>query len=327
MTGTDFYRDTPMAPMFERFGLIAIDVGARGGFDPDLLPAAWATTVIGFEPEPEAFDSLNAMPSTPWRAIRLLPYAVAGRDGERTLHVPRDPRGASLLRHDQEIGHRFGVEDLFEIAETFEVDTRSLDSLFAEHELDPPHYMKLDVEGAELEVLEGAERLLDDVLAVKLEGGFMRFRHEQPLAWDLIRHLEQRGFEFMDIFNMHRWRRGSSVPAPYMQRRDPAFSKGQAAQADLLFLRRPETLDAGKIEARIRIALLAATFGQLDHARALLAEEAVSKFLAEAINSDPLAALDAASRRYGRSYGWNAIRRHLRELVPLLRAVTRGLPG
>lgn len=48
---TDFFRSTPLAAAFAQAGLTAVDIGSRGGFDPELLPIAWAVDGIGFEPD------------------------------------------------------------------------------------------------------------------------------------------------------------------------------------------------------------------------------------------------------------------------------------
>ena len=55
----NYFRREFFAELFSNAGLIAVDVGARGGFEPDLLPIAWAVDAVGFEPEPEAFSRLQ----------------------------------------------------------------------------------------------------------------------------------------------------------------------------------------------------------------------------------------------------------------------------
>ena len=48
-----------------------------------------------------------------------------------------------------------------------------------------PAYMKLDTEGLEMEVLQGAPRVLSQVVALKVEVSFLPFRRGQPLAADM----------------------------------------------------------------------------------------------------------------------------------------------
>jgi hypothetical protein len=65
-----------------------IDIGARGGMDHDLLPAAWAIHATGFEPAEQECARLNQLPSDPWKSACYVPTAVGGMDGTDTLKIP-----------------------------------------------------------------------------------------------------------------------------------------------------------------------------------------------------------------------------------------------
>jgi hypothetical protein len=64
--------------------------------------------------------------------------------------------------------------------------------------------MKVDVQGYELEVLAGAPKLLDNVGALVLELSLIPYNEGAPLAHDVIRWLEERGFVTYDICDLHR---------------------------------------------------------------------------------------------------------------------------
>ncbi len=314
----DFFRPSRFAESFADAGLVAIDVGARGGFDPDLLPIAWAVDAVGFEPEPAAFARLEGVPPGPWRRLTIHPLAIAGSTGSRVLHVPTDPQGASLLEHDPEIGRRFGYPHLFDAARTLTIETTTLDEAAARIGFQPASYLKLDIEGAEHEVLQAAQTVLTSVVAIKTEVAFLAMRKHQKLAWDVAAYLGARGFELMDISEPHRWRHGPAAPHPYLRRASPAYSKGQAVQCDLLFFRAPDRM-ASDEQAR-RAALIALGLGYFDHALALI------EALPGGFDFDVSGEIARLSRGYGRRACATAIKARLRDLIPLLRSLTIGLP-
>jgi FkbM family methyltransferase len=83
--------------------------------------------------------------------IRVFPVAVSERDGSAQFHVTsNDGESSSLLAFGS---HR----DLFpevSVQRTIEVPTRRLDSVLAEHKLEPPDALLIDVQGAEYQVLK-----------------------------------------------------------------------------------------------------------------------------------------------------------------------------
>jgi hypothetical protein len=80
-----------------------------------------------------------------------------------------------------------------EVVERREMDTRRLDDI---PELREADMLKLDAQGAELDVLQGGPRILGQALVVHTEVEFVPLYHGQPLFADVDQHLRQAGFQF-----------------------------------------------------------------------------------------------------------------------------------
>ena len=325
MTRRDFFRTTALSPMFEATGLAALDLGSRGGLDPWLLPAAWVTDAVGFEPDPVAFEHLSRQPSRPWPSVRWIPHAVGWEDGTATLHVPVSPEGASLLAHDPRMIDEFGHAALFTVARTVPVRTVTLDTLRRGGEIPACDYLKLDIEGAELRVLEAAPRALSEAVAVRLEAAFVEQRLGQPLVADVMSFLRGRGFVLADIADVHRWRSKPRAADPYVVRGEAPYSRARPVQCDLLFLRAADATlppDAGA-----KLVVVSTALGFFDHASLLIARSPEVRALVERrLGRAPEAAMRAAAARYGRARALEEVRRTLRGLVPLVRSLLGGLP-
>jgi FkbM family methyltransferase len=125
----------------------ALDIGANNGVTTSVLSRMF-DQVHAFEPNPTlATEWFAAAPAN----VTAWPYALSNRDGEATLNVPGI--GKLVLTGWASLGAP-GLENVDRM-ESMAVPCRRLDSLGLE-EL-PVDFIKIDVEGHELAVLEGGE--------------------------------------------------------------------------------------------------------------------------------------------------------------------------
>jgi FkbM family methyltransferase len=76
----------------------------------------------------------------------------------------------------------------------------TLDDMMAEHpELTAPLLLKLDVQGAEIEVLKGAPKTLGMAEFVQLEVALLPYNDGAPLASETIAFMDRLGFAIFDI--------------------------------------------------------------------------------------------------------------------------------
>jgi FkbM family methyltransferase len=161
----------------------AIDVGANIGYMAAVLARAVGPTgqVTAFEPHPEIFADLDAN-VTP-RGVEAVQAAVSAEPGTATLHVP------------VEFGYNRGLATMEAVAgetEAVEVRTVTLDSwVGADGRID---VLKIDVEGHELGVLEGARRLLEDRRITHIV-----FEEHHAAGSAVIAHLQDAGYTVWHI--------------------------------------------------------------------------------------------------------------------------------
>jgi len=82
------------------------------------------------------------------------------------------------------------------------VDVVTVDDLFREGRFPQPQFMKLDVQGYEFKVLEGAAETMRHCDMILLELTFFRFAPEMKLLHEAIQWMVERGFrpyEFVDF--------------------------------------------------------------------------------------------------------------------------------
>jgi FkbM family methyltransferase len=131
-------------------GMTFVDVGANVGLYTALAIKAGAARVLSLEPLPENFALLRstAAANSPLQPV-LLEQVAAGREsGELTLFTNPDNKGDNRLYADPLLKGKLTVQ------------VETLDSLCKKHNIPHIDFLKIDVQGAEMLVLEGAKTIL-----------------------------------------------------------------------------------------------------------------------------------------------------------------------
>jgi FkbM family methyltransferase len=177
----------PATPIIRIAAIGALPLGDEG--EPyDELMKKGLCAVIGFEPVREACDRLNELHGP---THRYLPFAI-GDGSRRSFHRTAYPMNSSLYPPNQELLRKFqGLSEMFEIVGVEEVDTVRLDDVPDIGDID---FVKVDVQGGELDVFRGAAHVLRGAVAVQTEVEFAPLYVGQPLFGDIDVALRQAGF-------------------------------------------------------------------------------------------------------------------------------------
>jgi FkbM family methyltransferase len=129
------------------------------------------------------------------RGLTLVPFAV-GDGRAHTLYVNNDDATSSIFPLNETHNVCFNHLSELRTVRTEQIPTRCLDDLLPDGVVD---FLKLDVQGAELLVLQGADRTLSRTAVVHSEVEFSPIYLGQPLFSDVERHLRARDFTLIDL--------------------------------------------------------------------------------------------------------------------------------
>ena len=125
--------------------------------------------------------------------------AAAGQTKNFYTSETFDGSGDSMFRE---------VTHFYEQCSVKALQTTTLDALLVEHGwgTDALDILKLDVQGAELEVLRGAACTLGRTDAVIAEVGLFEYNEKAPLFAEVVRFMDEAGFDVVDFLEFHRCR-------------------------------------------------------------------------------------------------------------------------
>ena len=227
-----------------------VDIGARGGIASCWDRFASVLDVTAFEPESAECERLNrAARSLPY-PIRYLPVALgrASRDGV-PFHVTRWPVASSIYRPNPDFLRSFPqAERLFTVQEVETIAVERLDDLARRENLQVD-CLKIDVEGAALDVLVGADQSLQNALVLEVEAEMNPLFEHEALFSEVDSHLRERGWALQGLRRTS-WRRGAR-PEP-----SAGGLGGQIVAVDALY--RNDGLIAGGLSLNRELKLLVA---------------------------------------------------------------------
>ena len=168
-------------------------------------------TIYGFDADVEACEQANAdleARKVNWNE-KHIPLALSNTEGKATLYVTKYPGCSSLYPPSEEYIKRFsGNSELIELKYTVDLSTTTLEKFCKAEGIKEIDFLHLDVQGGELNVLQGADGILNNsVLGLMTEVEFTEIYTGQPLFSDVDIYLRNQGLTLFDFGSMYRDRR------------------------------------------------------------------------------------------------------------------------
>jgi FkbM family methyltransferase len=204
--GVDLIRfRSPRHPTGRRSRLMAhlgidlvIDVGANAGqFGVELRQAGYEGRIISLEPLSEPYRRLvsQAAGDPRWRTVQT---AIGRRPGPAEMHVASNGGASSSFLAMLDLHARNAPEATYTGTETVTVMT--LDDAVRPHLAGTDTvFLKLDVQGYELEALSGGAETLSSVSMVQLELSLMPLYESAPTYAEVMEYLHDRRFHLVGI--------------------------------------------------------------------------------------------------------------------------------
>lgn len=171
-----------------------LDVGAfRGDFSRALLASGRCQSAHLFEPNPSNLESLRNTWSGDAR-VSIHPVAIGSRVHPARFHATSDTATGSILEYAQADG----------VVSQFEVEMTTLDEWWRQNQRPSVGILKIDTQGNDCDVLNGAATLIEQMRPVIVaEMIFIPLYRKQAVPLDFFAWGAESGYHFAGLFNEH----------------------------------------------------------------------------------------------------------------------------
>ena len=178
---------------------VIFDVGANIGQSIDKYKSQMPQSIIhSFEPNSETFSTLvNKYKNS--RDIYLHRTALSNFIGSAQFHVTNVPEASSLLSPEPEL-MKLSIDNKYNF-NTVDVECETLDHNAKNNNIADIDILKLDVQGTELDVLEGANKILtaQQIKIIYTEITLAKTYTGQYDFSSLLSFLQEKGYQLWDF--------------------------------------------------------------------------------------------------------------------------------
>lgn len=256
-----------------------VDAGASGGGEY----ARWKQLnerleLHAFEPDIEECEHQRKVAENSEGVINYYTDCLGKSMSNRPLYFSREPGNASFLELDMDWyarkavyrdGHKIRQSELFEVIETRYVDSISLDDWAKQRQIDDLDYLKVDIEGVELELLTESPRILGKLVGVSVDVIFHRDWKGAAVFAEVDEFMRAHGFGLMELRSLGRNYQFETPVRMMTMQGEPV---GQVACADALYLRDPLQFDQPQLsrDKLVKLAIAAEVNWHADYAFEML---------------------------------------------------------
>ena len=229
--------------------VLDVGAGAEGDDRYASLVEMGLAQVVGFEGDARRSQEADLQRGG---AYRGLPYFL-GTGKPATFHTTRYAGCSSLYEPDPAIIDLFtGMGSFaggnFEVLDRRAVETVRLDDVA---ECPPPDLLKVDVQGAELDVLSNGTRMLSHALVVEIETEFLPLYRGQPLFGDVQLFMREQGFMLHKLIDLC-----GRCFQPVVMNNNGSVPMSQLLWADAVFVRDFDKLFAADNQSLLKASLI-----------------------------------------------------------------------
>lgn len=174
-----------------KVGLV-LDVGANvGQFAKELRVLGYKGRIISFEPLSSAYNILQkeSGKDKKWQIVNI---GLGDEDHTARINISGNSYSSSLL--DMKPAH-LAAEPASKYIGTEEITVRKLDNIFDDYCRDGEEvFLKLDTQGYEKHVIEGALTSLDRISCIQLEMSLVPLYETEMLMIEMIGWMKKKGY-------------------------------------------------------------------------------------------------------------------------------------
>jgi FkbM family methyltransferase len=188
----------PDIAILEKKGInVLLDVGANiGQFGRQMRILGYENKIVSFEPLAEVFPHLNQRANRDgnWVAEN---FALGSETAKTTINVFEETVFSSILAPTpQSIETSHSLNSYSQQS----IQVKKLDDIFHQYVSSGDRvFLKIDVQGYEKNVLQGAENILNQVLGVRLELSFLPQYEQEVLMTDMLELMSSLGFTLVSL--------------------------------------------------------------------------------------------------------------------------------
>jgi hypothetical protein len=177
---------------------------------------------------------------------------------KRKLYITQHPMCSSLYKPNEDLNKLYNNLEVTKLIKESEIETISLDFFAEKYEVIDIDFIKIDVQGSELDIFQGAAKSLQNVLQIVCEVEFIPLYENQPLFGDVCNLLKKNDL----IFNKFLGLAGRSLK-PIMLNNNPNLAS-QHMWSDAIFIKNIQKLENISNEKLIKLSLLACVYNSYD---------------------------------------------------------------
>lgn len=237
-----------------------LEIGAaplEGETEPfyQLIDAFPGSRITAFEVEEELCAKLN---DSAKNNVRYYPVALGGETTEQPFYETVNPVCCSLYRPDDELLEHYNGLEIAMFKSAGKIKTERLDDFILANNIGPIDFIKIDIQGAELDVFKSGTKTLSDVDFIISEVEFIPLYIEQPLFGDVCQFLTGQDIMFHKFLGL-----AGRTLKPIVIENNVNYAS-QHMWADAVFIRDIRKLSGLAPDRLLKMALLSFMYGSPD---------------------------------------------------------------
>ena len=221
----------------------------------ELLDYFPSSKIVGFEIDKEVCDKMNLSARD---GVKYYPHALGEFNESKELYITNHPMCSSLYKPNEDLISLYHNFEAAYLKSKTTIKTITLDNFLETNNIGSLDFIKIDVQGAELDIFRGGKKALKDVLKIVCEVEFIHHYENQPLFGDVCKFLN--GYDLM--FNKFLGMAGRSL-RPIVFNSDKNFAS-QHIWSDAIFIKHIQKISKLSDKKLLKLSLLAAVYKSLD---------------------------------------------------------------